>query len=113
MVPHRTPTTGPMAASRLIRTGKAFTSTCGAVVPSIPSVRSSHAASRRAVVFLAPLLQELDRSGQLVEAVHPIFDGNPSREVHRLEEAKDGVVVVRPASRFAVTQLVGITDGPV
>src|SRR5690606_27587007 len=66
-----------------------------------PGRTASAAPGALRVVAVPHPLQELHRPAQLVEAVHPVLDGDPAGEIDAPEDAEDRVVVVRPPPRLA------------
>src|SRR5262245_5880818 len=73
--------------------------------------RSISAANRALRIVLGPLLlQERDRSLQLVEAIHPVLHGNPAGELRAREDSENRIVIDESLAGFAMPQLVGVAD---
>lgn len=53
-------------------------------------------------------LEELHAAGQLLHAVHAVFDADPAIEAFALQFAENGVVVVEPLANLAVAQTLRI-----
>ena len=103
----KTSATAANAAVAIQESGRRVTRTAGR------HAGRGHRARSDAVVYGALLLQEGDRAGHLVEAVHAVLERDPAGEADAGEDAEDGVVVVEALAGLAVQQLRRVAGGAV